>query len=160
MKTKRGQMGQAGALILLAITLIVGAILLVASAQNTGTVTNTETLANYSLDTVVNGTTQYITTHKAISDVVIINETGGVVIGAGNYTITNHVPYNGQEAISILPDTAAAWKTAWKVSGTVEPLTYANDAGARSITGLIIILMALALAAVAVGAVAKGYTGN
>jgi hypothetical protein len=131
----KGQMNQIGGLILLAITLIVGAILLVGAAQNTGTVTKTESLANYSLTKVVNGTSQYITTYKAISSVVVINETNGVVIGAGNYTITNYVPYNGGVAIKIEPAAAVAWQTAWKVSGTVEPLTYATDGGARSMTG-------------------------
>jgi len=146
-----------GLVIALAVTLIVGAVFLQASAQNIGQVRNTETLANESLATVVNGTAQYITTHKAISDVVIYNETNNVIVGAGNYTITNNVVNNGALAIEILPDATAGYKSAWQVSGTVEPLTYENSSGGRSVAYLIIILMALALVAVGAGYGLKGY---
>src|SRR5512133_2040382 len=90
-----------GGIIILAIALIVGAILLQGSAQNIGSMVNTVAVANVTLDTVVNGTAQYLTDYRAISDVVIYNETGGIV-GSGNYTITNNVINNGALAVEIL----------------------------------------------------------
>jgi len=146
-----------GGLIMLAIAVIVGAILLAGSAQNISTVVNTQELNNHSLATVVNGTAQYITGFKSISDVVVLNQTGTQVIGAGNYTLTNNVPYNGGVAIMIVPETPDAYKNAWRVSGTVQPTAY-GDAGARSMTSLIIIMMAMAIAAIAIGYAVKSYS--
>jgi hypothetical protein len=157
----KGQMNMIGGLVMLAIAIIVGTILLQGSAQNIGGVVNTVTVANISLGAkVVNQTAQYITGYKALSNVVVINETNGVVIGAGNYTLTNNVVYNGQETVKIVPDTTAEFKSIWKVSGTGQPLTYASDGGSRSVTSLIVVLMALALASVAVGFAIKSYAGG
>jgi hypothetical protein len=142
---KRGEL-DVGVLIMLFVGVIVAVTLLQSSAQNLNSAVNTVAVANQSIATVVNGTAQYITNYKSISDVVIINETGGVVIGAGNYTITNNVIYNGQEAIKIVPETTAAFKSAWKVSGTAQPLGYIAESGSRGVTNMIIVFAALAIA--------------
>jgi hypothetical protein len=154
---KRGQMVGAGALIALAITLIVGAILLQASAQQVGTVTNTVSVANASLGTAVNGTLLYLTDYKSISDVVVYNDTSSVV-DSDEYTLTNNVVYNGAEAITVLPaspaDSGVTGYT-WYISGTAQPLTYIDSSGARSMSSLIIVMTALALVSVAVGFAVK-----
>ena len=160
----KGQTGQVGLVVMLAIVVIVGAIFIQASAQNVGTTTNTVEVANTSIATVVNGTAQYLTNYRALSDVEIYNETNGTVgfkgikLAAANYTITNNVVHNGALSVKITPDASEAFKSAWLVSGTAQPLTYIDDGGGRSIAGLIVILMALALMAVVVGnAVRKEY---
>lgn len=153
---KKGQSAVIGGLIMLAIAIIVGAVLLQSSAQNIESVVNIQRLDNHSLTTVVNGTAQYITGFKAITGATVYNQTANIPIGAGNYTITNHVVYNGQEAIKIVPATSANYKNAWLISGDVEPLAY-SDGSTRSITNLIIILMALALAVVAISYGIKSY---
>ncbi len=142
---KKGQdaIAGVGGFIMLAIAVIVGLILLQGSAQNIGSTTNTVNLANQSISVVVNGTAQYLTNVKSLSSVVIYNATGDVIVGSGNYTITNNVVYNGQESVRITPDASAAYKSAWKVSGVGEPLTYASNASSRSVISLIIIMMAL-----------------
>jgi hypothetical protein len=152
----RGQMA-IGGLVLLAVTLIVGVVLLQGSAQNLGPVTNTVSVANTSLATVVNGTAQYLTAYKSLTNVVVYNETGDVLITAGNYTVTNNVVYNGQLAVKIVPETSADLKSAWLVSGTAQLPGYASDSGSRSMAGIIIILMAVALAVFAVGYAVKQY---
>ena len=150
------QMMGIGGLIMLAMSIIVGAILLQGSAQNIGGVVNTYDIANQSISTVVNGTPQYLTNCRALSSVVIYNQTGGIV-GSGNYTITNNVIYNSGLAVEILPDATAIWKSAWKVSGTCQPLTYDDNTGNRAVVSFIIIVMALALASVAIGYAVKNY---
>jgi len=149
---------QIGGLIMLAIAVIVGAILLQASAQNVGEVTNTISIANQSISTVVNGTAQYLTNIKSISGVVVLNETGNVVVSATNFTITNNFinPSTGALSVKILPAAGDDYISAWQISGTAEPLTYA-DSGGRSMATLIIILMALALLSVAVVYAVKNY---
>ncbi|MCD6300571.1 MAG: hypothetical protein J7L82_00690, partial [Staphylothermus sp.] len=134
---KKGQTNQIGVLITLAIVIIVGSILIQASAQNVGTATNTFEVANESISTVVNGTAQYLVDYRALSDVVIYNETGDVIVGDGNYTITNNVINNGDLSVEITPDASAAFKSAWLVSGTAQPLTYIDNGGGRSLAGLI-----------------------
>jgi len=151
---KRGQV-EVGGLIVLAIAVIVGVILLQASAQQVGTVTNTVAVANTSLATVVNGTDQYLTDYRALSDVVVYNETGDTLVGSGNYTVTNNVVYNGALAVQIDVDASADVKSAWLVSGTAQPLTYEPTSGGRALTSLIIIMMAIAIVAVVITYVLK-----
>jgi len=146
---KKGQVGQVGTLIMVALTLIVGCILLVASAQNVGQTTQTVNVVNRSLGTQSNTTTLYLTDMKAISDVVVWNTTTQL-IPAGNYTVTNNVVYNGGLSVSFLPS-ALPDRTnyTWYISGTAQPTTYESNAGGRAIAGLIIIFFALAIGVIA-----------
>ena len=150
-------MGGVGGLVMLAMLIIVGAILLQASAQNISTVVNTDAVANKSLGTASNSTAIYLTDYKSISNVVIYNYTGNAIIPATNYTVTNNVPYNGGVAVKVQPNATVAYSgVVWNISGTAEPTAYADSAG-RSITSLIVILMGLAMAAIAIGYAVKNY---
>lgn len=141
--------GQMGAIMMVFIGVIVGITLFLTISQTVGTATSTVAVANESIATVVNGTAQYLTNYVYIESVVIVNETNGVVIGAGNYTITNNVVHDGAEVVQIMPQATNAFKTAWKVSGTAQPQGYVGGAG-RSIALIIPILMALAIAVIAI----------
>lgn len=147
----KAETSQIGVLVALAITVIVGVILLQASAQNIGATLDTVTLANRSIGaTVVNGTSYYITDIKSLSSVVVFNQTGDIEIASGNFTVTNNVVYNGQEAVQIVPNTPAQFKSNWKISGVGQPLGYISDGGGRAMSSLVIILMALALAVIVI----------
>jgi len=145
----KGQEGL-GAIIVVAITIIVGVILFTAIAQQSGSTTSLA-YPNVTLDTVVNETAQYLTDYRSITDVVVQNQTGGVLITSGNYTITNNFihPTSGALSVRIVPDTSADLKSTWFVSGTAQPLTYIPDAGGRAMVGLIAIFFALAVLVVA-----------
>ena len=147
---------------MLAIALIVGAILLQGSAQNVGTATNTIVLQNKSLGTVTNSSTAYLTDYRALGGTIVVtNSTNGAVIASSNYTITNNVVYNGQLAVKVTAtanDGDGFTGAVWQINSTAaQPLGYIGDAGSRSIAGLIVLLMALAMAAVAIGYAVKGY---
>lgn len=150
-----------GGLILIAIAVIVGLILLQASAQNIGDVTNTISVANQSETLAANGESIYIEEYRALSNVVIINSTGEEVIGAGNYTVTNNVinPTTGALSTQITTDDAEYAEETVGVSGTAQPLTYDNSSGGRAIAGLIVLLMALAIMLVVVAGGVKGWKG-
>ncbi len=136
-------------LILVFIGVIVGAILLTASAQQVGTATQTEQAMNISLSTIENETAQFITNYRALTNVEVYNETGGIV-AAGNYTITNNVVNNGALAVRITPGLVDDYiVSAWMVSGTGQPLTYIDSSGGRSMASLIVIFFALAIASFA-----------
>jgi hypothetical protein len=146
--------GMVSGLILVAITLIVGMILLQASAQNVGSATNTVNLENRSLAAVTNLTAQYITDCKVLTSVKIWNATGDLLIPATNYTLTNNVVYNGNEAVRIVPAATTGAGThynegVWTVDGVCQPLGYIADSGGRAIAGIIVIMFAVAIAVVA-----------
>ena len=136
---------------MLALTAIVGVILLQASAQNVGTTTDTYSVANLSLGTASNTTAVYFTDIRALSSVVVVNNTNGAVLPSSNYTVTNNVVYNGALAVKVeqsIPPTTGFTGYILNISGTAQPTTYIDDGGARSVASLIIILMALTLAVV------------
>ena len=144
-----------GVLITLAIAIIVGAIILQASAQNIDEVVNTVSVANESMGVAVNGTVVYLD-YQSLSDVVIYNSTSSVVT-ASEYTVTNKVVNNGALTVSIEPASPAGSNVTgyeWFVSGTAEPTGYGDSAG-RAMANLVIIMMALALVVVVVGAAVK-----
>jgi len=148
MNNKKGEIGL-GVIMVTFIAVLVGVILFQAVAQQVGTTTNTLTLENDSNVAGVNGTTFYITDYRAISDVVIVNNTEGTVIGSGNYTVTNNVVYNGALAVSVLVIDEAYESNTWYVSGTAQPTTYISDSGSRAVAGLISIFFALMVAIIA-----------
>ena len=161
---KNGETGNlVGLLVLTAITVIVGVILLQASAQNVGTATNSQTLVNQSLPSAtVNLTGQYITNCKEISGTVMFNATGNVEIPATNWSIANRVidPSSGQLAVNVTPNASFGAGTGfnkgiWKISGTCLPLTYEDDSGGRSMLGMVVIMFAIGIAVVALVPVLK-----
>ena len=144
-----------GVLVVVAITVILGAILLQASAQNVGQVRDTATLENQSLGVMTNGTALYVTNCRALSDVIVFNATGDVTIPAGNYSVTNNVVYNGALAVKVDPlidDGARALgmnKGTATIDATCQPLTYDDSSGGRALAYLIVIMFALAIGVVA-----------
>jgi len=147
---RKGQIG-VGTILIVFITILVGVILFTAIAQQVGTATNLNTIANQTLGTASNATTVYLTNMRSISSVVIVNASG-LVIGAGNYTVTNNVVYNGALAVSVLPTSPADGDLTgyeWEISGTSQPTTYIPGSGGRAVAGLITIFFAIAIVVVA-----------
>jgi len=143
-----------GVIIVAFVTIIVGLILFQAVAQNVGTTTNTVALENDTTMTIaVNDTAQYLTSCRAISDVVIFNETGDVAVPAAQYEVVNNVVYNGALAVTITPDAADEYLSIWTIDATCQPLTYIDNSGGRAMGGLITIFFALLIAVVAIGIV-------
>lgn len=155
---EKGAIAGVGGFIMLAIALIVGAILLQGSAQNTDSVMNTVTL-NSSETLAVAGSSIYIEEYKAVSGASVVNASNqSQAVPTTNYTITNNVinPTTGALSIQVTTNDGTWNSSAVYVQGTAQPLAYADSAG-RSLTSLIIILMALAMAAVAIGYAVKSY---
>ena len=148
---KHGQMGLK-VIIMMFITILIGAIFLQVIAQSVGESVNTVALANQSETLAANGASIYIEEWRAINGIVIINGTN-VTIAAGNYTVTNDVldPTTGGLSVQITTDDAAFASTAVKISGTAQPTTYITDGGARAMANLIIIMFALAVLVVIIG---------
>jgi hypothetical protein len=146
-----------GTIVMLAMVLIVGVILMQGSAQNVGSMTNTVSV-DTNITAPANGTAYYFTDYRALTGVTVTNASNKAAISSGNYTITNNVVYNGQLATKLVPDASAGYQAvSWNVVATGQPLTYSDDSGSRSVAGLIILLMALALIVVAASVAVKSY---
>lgn len=149
---KQGQMG-VGMIVMIAITIIIGAIFLQVIAQSVGESVNTVALVNQTETLAANGASIYIEEWRAIASVVILNATDNTIITAGNYTVTNDVldPTTGGLSVQITTDDAAYASSAVKISGTAQPTTYISDGGARAMANLIVIMFALAVLVVIIG---------
>jgi len=153
---KKGQMATVGLLISVAIIAIVGLILMQATAQSAGEVRNTYAVANTSF-AAANNTLYTFTGYRALTGVVIYNNTADVVIGAGNYTVTNNVITNGALTTTVAVNYSAAVYAGngWNISGTAEPTTY-SDGASRAVAGLIVVFFALAISAIGLYPIYQG----
>ncbi len=158
MKNKKGQIG-IGPIIGVFMAIIVGISLFLVIAQQVGTSTSTDVIANESLGADAAASTAQYLPYRAISSVVIYNETVGI-IPAANYTVVNNVinPTTGELSISITPsaDLTEIHGSLWQVSGTVQPQDYIANAGARTMATLIVLFFALAIAVVALTPTLQG----
>ena len=143
MKVKKAQM-DISMILYTFIAVLVGLILFEVVAQQVGQTTDTATIANHSQTAGSAGESIYLVNWRALSDVVIWNETYNV-IGSGNYTIENNVIYNGALSVNVTVDDAEFEGLGWKISGTAQPLTYIANSGGRSLVGIITIFFALAI---------------
>ncbi len=155
MKNRKGQIGM-GIIIVTFVAILLGAIFLQAIAQEVGKSTNLVAIANDTNTATANGGTFYVTGYKVLTDVEIYNSTGGGVIAAGNYTVTDNVVNNGELTVSITVDDAEYEGYDWDVSGTAQPTTYISDGGGRAMASLIVIMFALAVLVVALSPTVSG----
>jgi len=152
----KGQEGW-GMLVIVAITLIVGVILVQVVAQQIGSATDTNLIINRTLATTgLNGSAVYINDYRHLEDVVMTNATGATsakIITSGNYTVTNNVinPTTGglSVRINISVDPETVDDVDWNMSATGQPLTYIDNSGGRALAGMIVIFFALGVLVVA-----------
>lgn len=146
-----------GILITVAITVIVGAVLMVAIAESVGKSTTTFQRDNDSFNSSANGTAKTIATGiKSVSSVVVWNYTNGTaVIGHRlmvedeDFKILNNQIVNGAEVARIVPYNATMAAARWNVTYLGEPDTYISSGGTRSVVNLILIFFAIGIAVVA-----------
>ena len=144
---RKGQI-DLGSILLVFIVVIVGVVLLTASAGLVGDTTNTLTATNISF-TGANATTTNID-GKFWSDLVVYNASNDYIIGSGNYTLVNNQVVNGEETARLIraaPLTLEATHN-WNLSGTFQPTTYISNSGGRAIANIIVIFFALAIAVI------------
>lgn len=137
-----------GQIILLFVGIIVALVLFVAASQQITTVVDLSVVTNSTI-TFPTNTTALALNGQAVSNFVALNATSAVVVPSTNYTITNYAISNTgtlQATIIGLGANPHGGKTV-NVSYTYEPLGYAKESASRTITELIVILSALAIAA-------------
>lgn len=153
---KKGQVTM-GMLILMFVAVVVGVSLFVVVAQQTGGITNTDTLENLTITAPANGGTFDFTDYKSLTGVIIYNATGGQLIEESNYTISNNFLTNGNLVVRLTVDEADFENENWNVSATeTQGVDYINDSGSRSMTLLIPIFFALAIFVAVLSPITQG----
>ena len=153
MKSKKAELG-VGVIVVAAIAIIVGLILFQAAASNveqaTQTVTGVSTLSQGQYTGVLNTPVELVG-QELISVIAVTNRSSGAAIAAANYTIYECVRNSDNlkgicyKALGAgLPSASAPVN----ISYTYYPNGYIDDAGSRSIAGIIILLAAIAIALV------------
>ncbi len=150
MMNKKGQV-EIGGFIMIAIVAIVGAILLVASAQNIDPVRNTQSIENFTYTVGENNTNQSIPGQAIVGTVTVTNQTGANTIDGATFrehsnqvvdgTLTARLEYDDTTDSGLIGE-------AVNISYNSQPDGYATSGGARALTGIIIVFFALAIAVV------------
>lgn len=156
---KKGQTGvQIGAIIVLAIGLIVGVILLQASAQNNDVVVNTRTATNVTYASPTSGSTIDLTGQDIIGTATVVNATDGATVPATNYTISEGVSSStGVKSIQYTNNDADWNAVNVNISYTYGADGYSEESSGRAMANLVIIMAGLALLVfVVAGVVGKG----
>lgn len=137
-----------GTIVILAVTIILGAVFANSIADSQSTLTTTVTIANQTISGSNSTTTNL--DGQAISDVVVYN--GTALVPSTNYTVSDLQSVNGQYRATFTPNSAPAHDFEgynWNISGTLEPIGYNQDAGSRGIGGLPLLFFVLGVLATA-----------
>lgn len=137
-----------GLLLIMAIAVIVGLVLFQAVAGNVGGSTTSASISNALYTGPAAGSCIDLVGQELLSAATVTNRTDGATIPATNYTITERVSASdGLKRIGYC--TVGAYGVgAVNISYDYGPEGYIADGGARSITGLIVLFGAIAIALV------------
>jgi hypothetical protein len=144
----KGNMFGVGTIIVLFVAIVfVMALLSGGIYENIGRMTLTENVVN---QTVSIATSPIVLRGRAVSSVVVTNASAGYLIASANYSIVNNDVSTGTLRAYLSNSTwnTGATTTSVNVSYTYQPLTYADDAGSRSMISLIAIFAAIAVISV------------
>ncbi len=144
-----------GELLIVFITVLVGLILLVGSANQIGISTTLSVKVNESQTAPANGSTLAFTAFKELRSVVIFNFTNETAASGSklmelnkDFKVLNNVVVDGAEIsqIQVFTDNYSASSGGeWNVSYTGVPDTFITSGGTRAVVSLIILFMALAI---------------
>lgn len=145
MNRKGEGMNTLGLLLVGVISVIVGLVILGAAADTVYSVQNTVTLVNKTVTLGAANVGVQITGFQALSGITVSNSTGQYVVPASNYTITN---FGSNGVVTIAPTTGSLYvnKAVNVSSTTAEVVGYDENAGGRTMAGLIILFGALSIA--------------
>ena len=146
---------EVGGFIMLFVALVVGLNLIVPSAQNIGQVTDLNRVSNQTVTIPAALNTAIALSGKQATNVLVYNSTN--LVTSGNYTVSNDVLSNGVLTSNIKFTVAGYNGTAVNLTYDSAPVTYSNDAGARTMSQLVIIFAALALVAAVIYSVYQNW---
>ncbi len=156
---RKGQVG-VGGMLMLAITIIVGLVILSGTFGFIGQTTSPSVNINQTINTGLPGTFVDLTGQELLSTPIVVNRTGQQVIDAGNYTITEGISsVTGMKRVRFSL-TAAGGASGWNSSNVNVSYSYGqegyiDDAGGRGVASLILLMSFLALIVVVIGYVMK-----
>lgn len=154
---KKGEVNLIGALIVVAIAIIIGAILLQDVARNVATTTNSIAV-NYTVTPAAAGLSADLTGQEIFDTALIINRSGANIPCVSNFTVSEGVsPRTGTKRVLLTTassDTSRCTQVNISYSAGMEG--YIDDAAGRSVAPLIVIMMALAIGVIALSPTIRG----
>lgn len=155
MKSKKGEIG-IGTFVMAFIGIIVGVTLFLTIAQTVGNSTTTRVYSsaveNYTFTIPANGSSVDWACQDLLTTPIVYNRSADHILGAGNYTVGERIsPTTGVKTVYFQSNTVPAnlQGAGANATFTCGPFGYINDSSARSVTGLITIMFALAIAVIA-----------
>lgn len=142
---KHGQIGL-GFIVIAAITILIGlAFYTTTFSENIGTMTKTRTATNVTMTLpAVTATSEMTMCGQKVVSSVITNATGGAIIPASNYTISQSSGTDGYLASKITTASQSAYAgRSINISCNYEPKGYIAEGSGRAVVILIAIMMAL-----------------
>lgn len=142
---KKGQVN-VGAVIIAAVIVIVGLVLLQASAGFIGTASNQVTATNVTYTSAANGLSIDLDGQELFGTVTIVNASNVSQNWASNFTVAEGVsPRTGVKRILLTTGNTTVANRSVNVSYTYGSEGYIDDAGGRAIAGIIVLLFGLAI---------------
>lgn len=151
MKNKKGQMGGMGFIIIVAVIIIVGLVIfqVIASYVASGSLTKSE--SNNTRAAPTTGTCSDIQGYQdVIGTPIITNSSNGVVVISSNVSLVEKVGTDGQQTVSLCTYDARYSGVNVNITGTFGPDGYIENSGARAVTNLIILFVAVAIFVIAI----------
>lgn len=156
MKSKKAQVG-IGVMVIMAIAVIVGLVLFQQAAGDVGDITTTQSLSQGLYSLPASGSCTDLVGQELIGTATVTNRSTGTTIG--NVTVSERVStVDGLKRIGVCA-TGANWEgdpisaRPVNITYTYGPEGYVADSGARSVTTLITLLAAIAIALVVLGGI-------
>ena len=138
-------------LLTLFIGIIVALTLLQPAASNVAITNTIYTATNKTFAAPANGASVDLTGQSLLSTPVVTNATNGVRIASGNYTIAESIsPSTGLKTVRYTTVGTNFQSVNVNITYQYGAPGYMDDAGSRSISGIIILLAALAIAVIIV----------
>lgn len=151
---KKGQLG-IGLIIVVAIAIVIGLIMFQAIASNvdqgTRAASGVVTVNNYTFNPGAAGTVTILSGQELVGTPTVLNASlANGVVTATNYTVAECVRSTDNLKGICYTQKAGQWASqSTNISYTYYPDGYIDDAGARGLTGIIVLLTAIGIALIA-----------
>lgn len=147
---KQARANNVGMIVVLAVSIIIGIVFMVAVADNQAVLNTLESTTNETVTFPDNGSTLTLRGQSLVGTLTAVNASDGGAVPTTNFSTSNFVQSSGGYAL-VLTNNDADWNgESVNLSYTYQPIGYNPDSGARGITNLILLFFSFIILSVAV----------
>lgn len=147
----KGQLN-VGTIIMIALGVIIGAIFMIALANQNDPQVTTRSSINETITFPANGSSVTLIGQATIGSLIELYNTTGTRIKSQNYTLTSYVLSGGNYVATLTAGVGAQdyYSKSVNISYNYEPIGYNTSSGSRAVSGLTILFFALAVFGLAI----------